>query len=85
MVCPIPEKEAAGWPLLPDYGHYMGLKMGLFFKIHGDMEFLQVIRKVAPARIPEGAGLVNPNAQLDHFFIIVTSIPGFKKNVWVVS
>jgi hypothetical protein len=27
---PIPEKEAAGWPLLPDYGHYMGLNLGVF-------------------------------------------------------
>jgi hypothetical protein len=26
----IPEKGAAGWPLLPDYGHYIGRKSGLF-------------------------------------------------------
>jgi hypothetical protein len=38
-VCPIPEKEAAGWPILPDYGHYMGLKMGLFFKMQDYMGF----------------------------------------------
>ena len=30
-ICSIPEKEAAGWPLLPDYGHYMGFNFGVFF------------------------------------------------------
>jgi hypothetical protein len=29
-ICSIPEKEAAGWPLLPDYGHYMGLNLAVF-------------------------------------------------------
>jgi len=29
---PIPGKEAAGWPLLPDYGHYMGLNLGVFWR-----------------------------------------------------
>jgi hypothetical protein len=28
----IPEKEAAGWPLLPDYGYFMGLKSGVFWR-----------------------------------------------------
>jgi hypothetical protein len=29
-----PEKDAAGWPLLPDYGHYMGLNPGVFWRIN---------------------------------------------------
>jgi hypothetical protein len=31
--CSIPEKEAAGWPLWPDYGHYMGLNFDVFLRI----------------------------------------------------
>jgi len=29
---PIPEKEAPNWPLLPDYGHYMGRNFGVFWQ-----------------------------------------------------
>ena len=30
---PVPEKKAAGWPLLSDYGHYMGLNFGVFWQM----------------------------------------------------
>jgi hypothetical protein len=35
----IPEKEAAGWPLLPDYRYYMGPNSGVFFKTGFDLGF----------------------------------------------
>jgi len=59
------------WPLY-------GAQNGLIFqnaRLYGVL--FTVRRKVAPARIPGGAGLENPNARFDHFFIIVTSIPDF--------
>ena len=33
MFCMIPEKEAAERPLWADYGHYMGLNFGVFWRM----------------------------------------------------
>jgi hypothetical protein len=63
-------------------GHYMGLKMGLFFKMQGFAGlFLRRRWERGFVRLPGGTFTGIPGTRFDYFLLLVTAVPDFFKNV----